>query len=538
MRRIGTKPAIPIIPAKRDARPGRSTAPRPSGPRAPGSPGALGMPGPHRPPASYGGRPGPQRRHTVHRTHRGYRAKAAWYLPLALATDALGIALPVLLVLRHSRQPHPLLCALAAAAVWLSVRALRRRYAADVIGEARGALPVLGDWLTLLGVLAVLRTAFGEVTEPSLALAGLTAGPLLTLAGRAVTHRHLISARRSAQAVRRVLVIGEPSTADDVVGHLAARTEHAYVVVGVVPVGGARLECGTPVAARLGPVDPRRPGADASVVLGAVRELRAELVLVAPGPRLSAARLRHLSWALHDSGIPLAVFPGLIDVAVRRVQADAAAGLALLHIAPPTRRGLQVALKSAVDRAGAALGLLLLAPLFGAIALAVRATSPGPVFHRQTRYGRHGAPFTMWKFRTMVVDAEDRRAGLTAANENDGPMFKMRRDPRVTHVGRLLRRTSLDELPQLLNVLTGDMSLVGPRPPLPDEVARYNEVELRRLTVRPGLTGLWQISGRSELSWDETLQLDLRYVDNWSFTTDLDVITRTLRAVVNGRGAY
>lgn len=477
-------------------------------------------------------------KHSVHRAHSTYSDKAAWYLPLALTTDALGIALPVVLLLHHTRQPHPLACALVAAAAWICIRALRRRYAADVLGEGRGVMSVLGDWMVLLGVLAVLRTAFGEIVEPSHALLGVTAGPLLTMAIRTATHRHLIAARRSAQAVHRVLVIGEPSTADHVVGHLAARTEHAYVVVGVVPVGSAKLECGAPVTARLTSVDPRRPSEDASVVLGAVRELNAELVLVAPGPRLSAERLRRLSWALHDSGIPLAVLPGLVDVAVRRVQLDAPAGLAMLHIAPPTRRGVQMALKAATDRVGAAFGLLLLSPLFGAIALAVRFTSPGPVFHRAIRYGRHGAPFSMWKFRTMVVDAEARKAEFAAANENDGLMFKMRRDPRVTRIGRVLRRCSLDELPQLLNVLSGEMSLVGPRPPLPDEVARYDEVELRRLAVKPGITGLWQVNGRSDLSWDETIALDLRYVDNWSFTGDVDVMARTVRAVVEGRGAY
>ncbi|WP_374204044.1 sugar transferase [Streptomyces sp. HPF1205] len=478
------------------------------------------------------------RAHLVHRAHSTYGEKSAWYLPLTLATDVLGPALPVLLVLRHFREPHPLACAVVAAAVWTSVRALRRRYAADVIGESRGVMAVLGDWLVLLGVLAVLRTAFGEIVAPAHALLGVTAAPLLTMADRTVTHRHLIADRRSAQAVRRVLVIGEPSSADHVVGHLAARTEHAYVVVGVVPVGGAGLACGAPVPARLGPLDPRRPAEDASVVLAAVAEVGAELVLMAPGPRLSAERLRRLSWALHDAGIPLAVLPGLVDVAVRRVQLDAPAGLAMLHIAPPARRGLQLALKGAFDRLGAAVGLLLLAPLFCAIAVAVRCTSPGPVFYRQTRFGRHGRPFTMWKFRTMVADADARKAELRAANENDGLMFKIRRDPRVTRVGRFLRRCSLDELPQLLNVLAGEMSLVGPRPPLPDEVAHYDEVELRRLSVKPGITGLWQVSGRSELSWDETLALDLRYVDNWSLIGDVDVMARTFRAVVDGRGAY
>lgn len=144
----------------------------------------------------------------------------------------------------------------------------------------------------------------------------------------------------------------------------------------------------------------------------------------------------------------------------------------------------------------------------------------------------------MWKFRTMVVDAERHKQQLITANEKDGPMFKMRRDPRVTGIGRLLRRTSLDELPQLLNVLRGDMSLVGPRPPLPEEVSRYDERELRRLAVKPGLTGLWQVSGRSDLSWPETVSLDLWYVDNWSVATDMGLMARTLRAVTDGRGAY
>ncbi|MBD0740193.1 glycosyl transferase [Streptomyces sp. CBMA29] len=459
-------------------------------------------------------------------------------MPLALTVDVLGIAFPVAAIFHATGQPHPLACAAVAALAWVGVQTVRRRYAADVLGEHRGAGAVLRDWLMLLGVLAVVRTAFDQVAEPSYALAGLTAGPVLTAACRMLTHHHLIAARREAHAVRRVLVIGEPSSADHVVGHLAARTEHAYVVVGVVPVGNAKLECGAPVTARLGAVAPSGLAEDAGIVLGAARDHGAELVLVAPGPRLSAERLRRLSWSLHDAGLPLAVLPGLIDVAVRRVQLDAPAGLAMLHIAPPSRRGVQPVLKSALDRVGAGLGLLLLSPVFGLVAAAVRLTSQGPAFHRQIRYGQGCVPFTMWKFRTMVVDAEQRKSDLHGANENDGLMFKMRRDPRVTRVGRLLRRLSLDELPQLVNVLRGEMSMVGPRPPLPDEVARYNEVEVRRLAVKPGITGLWQVSGRSELSWDETLAIDLRYVDNWSLSGDADVMARTLRAVVDGRGAY
>jgi exopolysaccharide biosynthesis polyprenyl glycosylphosphotransferase len=471
---------------------------------------------------------------------RGLNEKAGWYLPLALSADAVGIGLPVALLFDAAHQPHPVLCAVMAAAAWLCVEAGRLRYMTRALGESRHVLPLVYDWLILLGVLAVARALLREASEPTLALLALAPGPVVTGACRLLTYRHLRSARRAAQAVRRVVVIGEPSAADLVVEHLATRTDHEYVVVGTVSVGPAGRHCGSPVVGRLRSVPSAVLGQDSGAVLAAAAEHAADLVLVVPGPRMAGERLRRLSWALHDAGLPLAVLPGLTEVSVRRVELASAAGLTLLHVTPPVRRGMQVALKTVVDRCGAALGLLALIPLFALIATAIRLSSPGPVFHRQIRYGRNRTPFTMWKFRTMVVDAENRKAELAAqgANENDGLMFKMRHDPRVTPVGRLLRRCSLDELPQLFNVLRGEMSLVGPRPPLPDEVAGYDEVELRRLAVKPGLTGLWQVNGRSDLSWDETVALDLRYVDNWSFTGDMDVMARTIRAVVDGRGAY
>ncbi|MFD3697827.1 sugar transferase [Streptomyces sp. NPDC058646] len=464
--------------------------------------------------------------------------KARWYLPAALAADFLGAAVPVGLVFEAAQQVRPVYCALGAALAWTGVQALRRRYAARMLGESRGVLPVLHDWLILIGVLAVARVVTEEDTPRLSALGALLPALLITVACHKLTYRHLSAARREAQAVSRVLVVGEPEAAEDVIAHLAARTDHPYVVVGVVPVGAGASASGVPVAARLGEAMPQAPGGDSAAVLGAVRSHHADLVLVAPGARFAGDRLRRVAWALHDAGLELAVFPGLVEVSVKRLETLTAGGLAVLRVAPPVSRGWQTLLKSVLDRAGAGIGLLLLSPLFLGIVLAIRFGSHGPAFYRQRRIGRDGVPFVMWKFRTMVVDADARKADLAGANENDGLMFKMRRDPRVTRVGRLLRRTSMDELPQLFNVLSGHMSLVGPRPPLPEEVAKYDEVELRRLTVRPGMTGLWQISGRSDLSWDETIQLDLQYVDNWSFTSDVDVMGRTLRAVVDGRGAY
>jgi exopolysaccharide biosynthesis polyprenyl glycosylphosphotransferase len=190
------------------------------------------------------------------------------------------------------------------------------------------------------------------------------------------------------------------------------------------------------------------------------------------------------------------------------------------------------------DRGSAALLLLALAPVFAVVALGVKVGSPGPVFFRQTRVGRDGRRFNMVKFRTMVVDAEQRRADLKHRNEADGLLFKLRTDPRVTRTGRLLRRYSIDELPQILNVLRGEMSMVGPRPPLPDEVDLYEGHVNRRLLVKPGITGLWQVSGRSDLPWDEAVRLDLYYVDHWSPTMDITIMAKTFSAVLRGDGAY
>ncbi|MFC8593929.1 sugar transferase [Streptomyces atroolivaceus] len=449
-------------------------------------------------------------------------------VPFLVLTDLLGLGAPAWFVLRAGEQPGALTAAVPAALLWTGVRAVRGRYARRLPGEsAGGPYGPLGDWLALIGVLAVLLAVTGGGPDPATAVAALVPGlALAVLAG---------VAGRLRRETRRVLVVGEAAGLDRAVNLLNSRRGHPYTAVAVVPVGPDAPDCGTPVPGRLAP-EPADD--DVSTVLGGAFAHDADLVLVAPGPQLDDDRLRRLAWGLHDGGLALCVLSDLSGVAASRVRPASAAGLTLLHVAAPLRRGPQALLKTVVDRAGAALGLLVLAPLLFGVALAVRVSSPGPVFHRQTRHGRHNRPFTMWKFRTMVADAESRREQLSAANESEGPMFKMRRDPRVTRIGHALRRTSVDELPQLLNVLRGDMSLVGPRPPLPEEVSRYDERELRRLAVRPGLTGLWQVSGRSDLSWQETVSLDLWYVDNWSVATDMGLLARTVRAVTDGRGAY
>lgn len=463
----------------------------------------------------------------------------AWYAPLAIGVDIAGVLLPLAAVHLAIGRPHALLTATVAAAGWTVIRCAHRRYAHRHLAESRGLLAALHDWALLVGLLAVLRVLGGEASPPLTSLAALLPALVLTAGTGALLHHHLTAERRRAHALRRVLLVGEAPGADDVAARLAAGTDHPYVVVGVVPVGDGSPASGIPVCGRLAAAGPAAEPHDGAAVLEAATGLRADLVLAVPGAHLCGERLRRVGWALQDAGLPLTVSSGLTDVAPRRLTVGAAAGLGLLHLAPPTRRGGATALKAALDRTGAALGLVLLAPLFGLVALAVRLDSRGPVLYRQRRVGRHGVPFTMWKFRTMVRDAERLRPQLEDANEaHGGPLFKLRRDPRVTRIGRLLRRSSLDELPQLLNVLAGSMSLVGPRPPLPDEAAQYTPTEARRLRVRPGMTGPWQVGGRSDLSWDEGIALDLSYTDNWSLTRDLDILARTARAVTGGRGAY
>jgi len=267
-----------------------------------------------------------------------------------------------------------------------------------------------------------------------------------------------------------------------------------------------------------------------------LRSTAIDLVLAVPGPGLSDRALQRVGWHLEGEGIPLAVGTRLADVAATRARLARIGALNVLHLAPARRRGFANELKAVWERSAAAALLLVLAPLLIAIVIAIRLDSPGPAIFRQRRVGLGGDQFTMLKFRTMHVDAEQRLAELR--EQCDEMLFKLRDDPRITRCGRLLRRYSLDELPQLVNVVRGDMALVGPRPALPEEVAAYDEDPRHRLVVKPGLTGLWQVSGRSDLSWDETVRLDLDYVDNWSIGRDLAILFRTVGAVLGHRGAY
>lgn len=350
------------------------------------------------------------------------------------------------------------------------------------------------------------------------------------LATRYGLRRGLHRRRELGTCLHPVLAVGTPES----VAELVVRTNDArhlgWVVTGACTVDGRgfgddQTVAGVPVVG------------DLEVLPSLVADRRYRVVAVSPSPGWSPRRLQRLAWDLESSGTELVVDPGLMEVAGPRLHARPVDGLPMLRLTEPSLHGLAQVVKNGLDRLGALVLLLVLLPVFIGVGIAVKGDG-GPVFFRQTRVGRAGTVFRMWKFRSMVVDAEQRRLALAAADEGAGPLFKLRYDPRVTRVGHWLRRYSMDELPQLLNVLTGSMSLVGPRPPLPEEVLAYSREEHRRLHVRPGLTGLWQVSGRSDLSWEESIRLDLRYVENWSLALDALILWKTAGAVLKGEGAY
>jgi exopolysaccharide biosynthesis polyprenyl glycosylphosphotransferase len=345
---------------------------------------------------------------------------------------------------------------------------------------------------------------------------------------RYVMRKRLHRRRATGQCMLNVVAVGHTQAVAGLITELRRDRYHGLSVVAACVAGaeGGELIADVPVCG------------DLDEVTATVRRFAADTVAVLTCPEMDAIRLRGLAWELEKTGTGLCLSPALLDVAGPRTTVRPTAGLTLLHVDHPQLGGLRLLLKDMFDRCAAASALLLLAPLFGVVALAIWLSDHGPALFTQTRIGKDGEVFRIFKFRTMVVDAEQRKPDLIPANDSDGVLFKLRKDPRVTAVGARLRRWSLDELPQLFNVVLGDMSLVGPRPALPDEAAKYAEHVRRRLVVKPGLTGLWQVNGRSDLSWEESVRLDLRYVENWSFALDLQILWKTVSVLFRGSGAY
>lgn len=355
-------------------------------------------------------------------------------------------------------------------------------------------------------------------------------GGMLAAIGRLLLRKALHRRRRRGGCMHEVLAVGTEEAVAEMITRTQRAKHHGWVVTGACTPsgsgsGGSGSILGVPVVGDLDSV---------AEVAGNGQH---RVLSVAQTPGWSSRRLHHLAWDLEGTGTELVVDPGLMEIAGPRLHVAAVDGLPLLRLTEPTFTGLARMIKTVGDRLAAGLLLLLVAPVLVGLAIVVRIDG-GPVLFRQYRVGRHGKQFRMVKFRSMELNAEQRRHELEGSNKADGPVFKLYDDPRVTKVGSFLRRYSLDELPQLINVLAGSMSLVGPRPPLPEEVVMYSRDAQRKLLVKPGLTGLWQTSGRSDLSWEESVRLDLRYVENWSLALDAMIVWRTIGAVLRGTGAY
>jgi exopolysaccharide biosynthesis polyprenyl glycosylphosphotransferase len=414
---------------------------------------------------------------------------------------------------------------------WIACVALARGYEARLIGAGADEFRrIINAGIALTAAVAIVSYATTAHVARGYVAVAMPSVVGLDMVARYWLRKRLHRVRAQGGCMRRAVAVGHPKDVESLINELRREPYHGLSVVAVCLAGSGEPDAslqGVPVHGGLADVMP------------AVRQSDADTVAVLACPEMNGVELRKLAWELEKTDTDLCLAPALLDVAGPRTSIRSAAGLPLLYMDHPDLTGARQAVKSLFDRFAAASALLLLAPVFLVIAAAVKFGDRGPVFFRQVRVGRNGRPFHVWKFRTMVTDAEKRLAELQERNEcSDGVLFKIKDDPRITKAGSLLRRYSLDELPQLFNVMFGQMSLVGPRPALPEEAARYGDYVRRRLAVRPGITGLWQVSGRADLPWEEAVRLDLRYVENWSFALDLQILWKTWYAVTHGDGAY
>jgi exopolysaccharide biosynthesis polyprenyl glycosylphosphotransferase len=476
----------------------------------------------------------------VHGAARGQAQASGWvgrYLRNTVALDAAVALASGLFALRgrydsHGHVPTAYVVLTASLPViWVAALALAGAYEPRFIGAGADEFRrVINAGLGLTSAIAILSYLTKAQVSRSYMLMAMPCVVGIDLIARYGLRKRLHRLRDLGACMQRAVAVGHPQDVANLVNELRREPYHGLTVIAACLAGPVPFRpqevAGVPVLGGLKDVVP------------AVREADADTVAVLACPELNGVRLRRLAWALEKTNTDLCLAPALLDVAGPRTNVRAAAGLPLLYVDHPDLSGLRQVIKGVFDKAAAATALLLLSPLLLAIGAAIRLEDGGPAFFRQVRVGRDGKPFRLYKFRTMVVAAEQQKAALEEHNEGDGLLFKIRADPRITRTGARLRRWSLDELPQLINVLLGQMSLVGPRPALPEEAAKYGDYVRRRLAVRPGMTGLWQIHGRSDLPWEEAVRLDLRYVENWSLALDLLILWKTWPAVARGHGAY
>lgn len=464
----------------------------------------------------------------------------AQWLRFSSLNEPLATTVPVV-----GRVSYLLISVLFASA-WMTALMLADSRSVPILGS--GPLEykrVLSASFGLFGMIAITSYLLRLELARGYLLASLPLGVTLLLLSRWLCRQWLVRQRLRGRQTAQVLLVGSEPSVIQIARELDRAPTAGYRVVGAcLPEAVAAM----PRTISAAPATGSALRSGGVPVVGTVNDLgsaldatQADTVVIASTDELPPDKVKQISWSLEASGQNLILAPSIADVAGPRIVTRMVAGLPLIHVELPRLKTYQLAVKRAQDLIIAITGIVLAGPLLLVIGVLVRASSPGPVLFRQTRVGHGGEPFTMYKFRTMTVDAPQRLATLTTAPRDAGNevMFKLRNDPRVTSVGRVLRRFSLDELPQLINVISGKMSLVGPRPPLLSEVEQYADHVHRRFMVKPGITGLWQVSGRSTLSWDETVRLDLSYVENYSMVHDLLIIAKTVRAVLRpGDTAY
>ncbi|WP_115278095.1 sugar transferase [Mycolicibacterium tokaiense] len=424
---------------------------------------------------------------------------------------------------------------IAIAAGWMLALAINRSRSTRIIGSGTEEYRrVVLATLSTFGAVAVISMLFKlEIARGYLMIALPTGIAILTVF-RWLARKQVIKARANGECITRVLVVGNAPAVRDFTQALAREPWSEYRVVGACVCGPEdRKLIDVPGVGTV------RAFGDESNIAAAVAATDCQAVAVTATERLDGRGIRDLSWELERLNIDLLVSPGVVDVAVPRLQMRPVAGLPLIHVEKPQYHGAKRFEKRLFDVVFSSAVLLAASPILLVVALAIKLTSRGPVFYRSERIGIDGTPFEMIKFRTMVQGADKLVSQLADQNESEGGvLFKIKEDPRVTPVGKFLRKFSIDELPQFINVLKRDMSVVGPRPPLASEVKTYDDYAKKRLLVKPGITGLWQVSGRSDLSWEDSVRLDMFYVENWTMISDMVIAVKTVRAVFTSSGAY
>jgi exopolysaccharide biosynthesis polyprenyl glycosylphosphotransferase len=446
-----------------------------------------------------------------------------------LACGVVGVFIAAQLRFGSNVTPMYLALSLALPVLWVAALWLAGAYDVRFIGTGSDEFrKVLNAGIGLTAAVTIFSYAINLELSRAYVVIALPSLTVFDMLARFALRKRLVRRRMHGKCMHSVVAVGHELAVADLVTELGRDGYHGLNVVGACVVQPGELDelAGVPVYGGL------------DDITAAVKAFNADTVAVTACPEMDGIRLRSLAWELEKTGTDLCVSPALLDVAGPRTTVRPTAGLTLLHVDHPQLSGFRLVFKGMFDRCAAGAALVMLAPLMTILASAVWLHDRGPALFTQVRVGKDGHAFRIYKFRTMVVDAEQRRMELLDSNDSDGVLFKLRRDPRVTPVGARLRRWSIDELPQLFNVFLGHMSLVGPRPALPDEADKYAEHVRRRLVVKPGLTGLWQVSGRSDLSWEESVRLDLRYVENWSFALDLQIMWKTISVLVRGSGAY